>query len=280
MKAAIFVNLDKKDARRHLEAVKRYLTKKSVKVVVQKRDGEKLLNKLRDEELKSLDICLVLGGDGTVLSACRQVAPLKIPVLAIHLGGFGFLTEVEPKALKHLWQKLEQEEYILDRRMMLKVTIGSKKECYYALNDAVVTQGVFSRAAHFKIFVSSKHLAEYSADGILVATPTGSTAYNLSALGPLVHPSLSLFVLNPICAHTLYARPIVVSSKEKIAIQVEGKKMPFKLTLDGQEGVAIEAGDHVLLEKAPFTADLIRFQEDFFYRKLKEKLRWGGHLDA
>lgn len=274
MKVAIFVNEKKERAESALKKVVKILKKKGATVFVQRRDGDRLIREIAPSNLKKASFVLVLGGDGTVLSACRQVACYQLPVLAVHLGGFGFLTEVEPEDIGSACERVFASNYFIDRRMMLQVSFPKRRRKYCALNDAVVAQRVFSRLCRFRILVGERELTTYAADGVILATPTGSTAYNLSALGPLVHPELSLFVLNPICAHTLYSRPIVLSATETLCVEPIGRE-PLILTLDGQEAVSLRPAERLFISRAPFTADLIRFEGGFFYRKIREKLKIG-----
>ncbi len=227
------------------------------------------------------DVLVVFGGDGTILRAARQAAPRAIPILGVNLGGFGFLAEVNDTEVGEALIRLLEGDYRLDERMMLRAQVlrsGRAAREFLALNDIVVTKSGYARLVHLRTEVNGELLATYLADGLIASTPTGSTAYSLSAGGPIVHPDVDVIVLTPICAHTLNARAIVVSSTDVITVRAQPvgtSPSPSVLTVDGQEGHPLASGDEVRIECSPHRARLIRLGREGFYSLLRHKLVWG-----
>lgn len=245
------------------------------------------------------EMLVVFGGDGTILNAARQAARDGIPILGVNLGGFGFLAEVHDRAVDDALLRVLAGDYRVDERMMLQAQVcrgagdgrGSARAAgtapaargqervvreLLALNDVVVTKSGYARILRIRTEVNDDHLATHLADGLIVATPTGSTAYSLSAGGPILHPDLDAIVLTPICAHTLNARAVVLSANEAITIRVEPTGAPSVLTVDGQEGEPLEPDDIVRVARAPHRTRLVRLGRTGFYRLLRTKLSWGG----
>jgi len=233
------------------------------------------------------EMLVVFGGDGTILRAARQAAPDGIPILGVNLGGFGFLAEVHDRAVDDALLRVLGGDYRVDERMMLQAQVcrgaGDRRKGeervvreLLALNDVVVTKSGYARILRIRTEVNDDHLATHLADGLIVATPTGSTAYSLSAGGPILHPDLDAIVLTPICAHTLNARAVVLSGNEAITIRVEPTGAPSVLTVDGQEGEPLEPDDIVRVARAPCRTRLVRLGRTGFYRLLRTKLSWGG----
>ncbi len=226
-------------------------------------------------------VLVVLGGDGTILRAARAAAPHGLPILGVNLGGFGFLAEVGDRKVGEALIRLLEGDYQLDERMMLQAQVlrhGRPVKESLALNDFVVTKSGYARLLRLRTEVNGEHLATYLADGLIVATPTGSTAYSLSAGGPIVHPDVDVIVLTPISAHTLNARAVVVSGSDVIQIRVQpvgAPPPPAVLTVDGQEGFPLDPDDEVRVERSPHSARLIRLGRDGFYSRLRAKLSWG-----
>lgn len=234
--------------------------------------------------LGSADFAVVLGGDGTLLRASRIFAPVDIPMLPIRFGRFGFLTDIEPDDAVQAMDDYIGGRFHMHERMMLRITVhrnGSLVNTSDALNEAVVTKGPISRMLRLCTYVSGKYIATYDADGLIVATPNGSTAYSLSAGGPLVAPDLQVLIITPICPHTLNVRPLIVSSKQKVDVVVEsGAWDDMMLTVDGQLGVPLEPGDTVSIEKSEYVTKLISVNDITFYDKLQTRLRWGDRFDT
>jgi NAD+ kinase len=225
------------------------------------------------------DMLVVFGGDGTILHTARQAARDGIPILGVNLGGFGFLAEVQDRVVDDALLRVLAGDYRVDERMMLQAGVGRGERVvreHLALNDVVVTKSGYARLLRIRTDVNETHLATHRADGLIVATPTGSTAYSLSAGGPILHPDLDAIVLTPICAHTLNARAVVLSGTETITIRVEPTGAPSVLTVDGQEGQPLEPDDVVRVTRAACRARLVRLGRTGFYGLLRTKLSWGG----
>lgn len=225
---------------------------------------------------RNINIAITLGGDGTLLNVARELAPYGIPLLGINLGHLGFLTEIELADLYDDLQWLKRDEYFIDKRMMLEAAIIRQNmvtKKYLALNDVVVSKGSFARLIWLKIFSNDAYLDTYPTDGMIISTPTGSTAYSLSAGGPIINPSMELLLLNPICPHTLKNRPIVLSKDEIIKIQLTtADNSEAVLTVDGQQGFELMSGDEVIVKKAEFYTNLIKIKKRNFYDVLRKKL--------
>lgn len=231
------------------------------------------------EEIPALsDLLIVLGGDGTLLAAARLVGKRSVPILPVNLGGLGFLTSV---TLDDLYPVLEQaikgqarysERVMLESRVMRQ---GKPFHCARALNDAVLNKAALARIIDLELRVNGEFVTNYKADGLIVATPTGSTAYSLSAGGPIMYPIVSAFVITPICPHTLTNRPLVIPDNAKIEIGFAAGEAPIYLTLDGQVGVELHANDVVALSAAPERLRLVRPQEKTYFSVLRDKLKWG-----
>ncbi|MEN3187398.1 MAG: NAD(+)/NADH kinase [Atribacterota bacterium] len=232
-----------------------------------------------EERNEQPQMVFVLGGDGTFLSAVRHYAPLGIPLLGIDMGGLGFLAEVSVENMLEAAEKLLQGKYGVEERMMVQCEIVHQDgtvETDFALNDVVIYRGPFAQMIRLSTYVDNEFLASFPADGLIVATPTGSSAYSLSAGGPVVFPTLAVFIVTPICAHTLYARSIVVPPTSCVKVVLESLKEGTMVTLDGQRGYALSKGEHLKVYRASFAARFIKlFAERHFYTLLRNKLSWG-----
>ncbi len=236
---------------------------------------------LSDEGVVEADAVLVLGGDGTILATARLCAPHGTPMLPVHLGHFGFLTEVAPKDLAPALDDLLDGGYTTEERMMLwgeAVHEGQAQDqaSFLALNDIVIANGPLSRVLHLRMLVDGKYVTTYAADGVIMATPTGSTAYSLSAGGPLVHPSLQALLVTPICPHTLTARALLIPPDSEVTVVVERDPQDLvRVTVDGQLGFPLKPGDQIRVRRAAHPARLLMVGGADFYDKLQSKLRWG-----
>jgi NAD+ kinase len=224
---------------------------------------------------RTAEMVIVLGGDGTLIRAAQVAAPLGLPILGVNMGHLGFLTELESGELfEHLGPILEGA-YQVEERMMLTARAERQGEVVLetiALNDAVVSKGPRARLVHLDVAIGSTTVARYPADGVIVATPTGSTAYSLSAGGPVVSPTVDVLLVTPICPHTMNSRATVVSATEEIVIRVEGSAGEVGLSWDGSEPFALQEGDVVRVSKAPYHARLVRRPTYRFYDVLRQKL--------
>jgi NAD+ kinase len=241
-------------------------------------------NHASPENLTGVDLAISLGGDGTLLSCARMLAPLNVPILAVNMGDFGFITEVSKSELRDTWDKLLQGRLGVSERLMLSVEVqrqGSATASFLGLNEAVIGIKGISRMIRLKIFMSDTYMGRYRADGVIVATPTGSTAYSMAAGGPILHPEMEAFILTPICPFTLSNRPTVVPANEILRVEVEEpQKVEAVLTIDGQESFLLEPRDCILVRRAPFKARIVHTDRRSFYEVLRTKLNWAGEPNA
>lgn len=237
--------------------------------------GEKVV--ARDALGARIDLMIVFGGDGTLLSAARALGGHNVPILAVNLGGLGFLTSVTLDELYPLMEQVLTGEYRTSNRMMLDAEIRRKgtSEVQCALNDAVANKGEKARMLDFDVHVDGHHVGRYRADGIIVATPTGSTAYSLAAGGPIVDPSLDAFIITPICPHMLTNRPLVIPGSARIELDFTAASEPVYVTLDGQISLELEPTDRVQITKSEKRVALVRPPSKSYFQILRSKLRWG-----
>lgn len=223
------------------------------------------------------DLMIVLGGDGTLLAVARALQP-EVPILGVNLGSLGFLTEVNRGELYPSLVAVLDGRYEVEERTMLAIELhraGSERESYRALNDVVIAKSALARIIQLEVAISGRRVADYRADGLIVSTPTGSTAYNLSAGGPIVYPALPVMLLTPICPHTLSMRPLVVPDRSDVEITLNTAQEEVYLTLDGQEGRALEFRDRICVTAAESRVRLVKISGRTFYDALRDKLRWG-----
>lgn len=232
------------------------------------------------EELveKRPDFVIVLGGDGTLLSAARNVAPAGIPILGVNLGGLGFLTEVKQEEIRQTLQAIDVGKCDVTLRSMIHCQLRRGEQSlatYEALNDVVVHQGALARINDFDVRLDGKFVASYKADGVIIATPTGSTAYSLAAGGPILAPDVTGFVITPVAPHALTNRPLVVQDSASIELLPKVDHDSVLLTVDGQQGMSLSAGDVILCRKSEFKVKLLKLEERTFFDVLRTKLKWG-----
>ncbi|MGD0152145.1 MAG: NAD(+)/NADH kinase [Thermacetogeniaceae bacterium] len=230
------------------------------------------------DTIGTVDLIIVLGGDGTLLSTARRTAGLGIPILGVNMGHLGFITDMEMQDLFPSLDQLVRGDYLVEPRMMLDAEVrrdGRSVARFLALNDAVVTKGPLSRMITLEAYVGGEYLAAYRADGIIISTATGSTAYSLSAGGPIVSPELDLMIVTPICPHTLYARPFITADRHTIRIVLKSDPQDVMLTIDGQTGFSLCKDDQVLVGKAAAAANLVRLRGRPFFEIVRLKLREG-----
>jgi NAD+ kinase len=229
---------------------------------------------------ESYDLVVVLGGDGTLLSVARTLAG-KVPILGVNLGNLGFLTEISRGELYPALIQVLAGRFRTETRSLFDIDLkraGGEVDPlrYRVLNDAVITKSALARIIELTLRVDGHLVARFRADGLIISTPTGSTAYNLSAGGPILSPLLGVAVLTPICPHALSLRPIVVPDSGAIEVTLETPREEVYLTLDGQEGTSLGRGDTVSITRGKATVKLIKVSERTFYDNLRGKLRWGG----
>lgn len=227
-------------------------------------------------DLADIDILLVLGGDGTLLSAARTVAEYEVPILGVNVGHLGFLTELETDNIEKALNQVLDEDYSIEDRMFIegKVIRDHKVVANYrALNDIVITRGTFARIIQLSAYVDSQHVVDYQADGIIVATPTGSTAYSLSAGGPIVEPLLDCLIITPICPHTLASRSVIVRSDSVVNINIEANHKDVMLTIDGQIGFPLHSNDQLEVVDSDLKAKFVRLHGRNFFTILNNRLK-------
>ncbi|MDX9872083.1 MAG: NAD(+)/NADH kinase [Clostridia bacterium] len=239
--------------------------------------GEEMISSRLGEVV---DCVLTLGGDGTLLRAARLTSPHVVPILGINLGVLGFLTEVEIPELYDSLERFIQGEYYFDDRMMLEVSLkrgGRITHTFVGLNDIFV-KGPLARLVIVDVFVNDQYVTTYNGDGVIISSPTGSTAYSLSAGGPIVHPEVEVILITPICPHTLHARPLIIAAQKTVRIGVIKAPADSMMTIDGQQGLPVESGDEIIAARAPQYTRLVRIKPNNFFDILQEKLKTEGRI--
>ncbi|MCZ6660416.1 MAG: NAD(+)/NADH kinase [bacterium] len=231
-------------------------------------------NRLPDE----VAMIIVLGGDGTFLSVARLTEGRDVPLLGVNLGGLGFLTEVTQEQIFETLGEIFEGNYGVGERLLLQAHVHRDDERiaeYRALNDVVINKGALARIISLETYVNGAYVNTFAADGIIISTPTGSTAYNLAAGGPILSPELGAIIINPICPHTLTNRPLVLPEDVTVKVILKAEGEDVLLTLDGQVGFALRYDDVVEVRKAPQTVKLIEPPRRNYFQVLRTKLRWG-----
>ncbi|PJC37352.1 NAD(+) kinase [Candidatus Peregrinibacteria bacterium CG_4_9_14_0_2_um_filter_53_11] len=243
--------------------------------------GQKGFDKARI--LRSNELVIVLGGDGTLLKTAHHMGPKQPLILGVNMGTLGFMTALKPQKLIESLPKVFAGDFCLDERYLLRVTSyrdGKKFHTTPALNEAVINQGGFARLIDLTVSINQRKLATYKADGLIISSPTGSTGHSLSAGGPILHPKVDAFVLTPLCPVKLGARPIVIPDDRQITITLEtqwrAERKPIVLTVDGQITVNLKRGDLVRIRRSSRAFRMIRLAGHNYYRMLSKKLNWGG----
>lgn len=259
------------------------LTKRNIPFVVNETLGQSCDRPLKQVPLSECarqDLVMVLGGDGGILAAAREAAPLGTPILGVDLGSFGFLAAEDPDYLMVDLDNLLAGQFNIEKHVMLLVSFsGDEPAEVWALNDVVLSKNIHGRMIRIRTSVDGDHIATFPADGLIVSTATGSTAYNLSAGGPIVDSRMQAMVLTPICPHTLYSRPLVLPADVEVQLLAEADGKAYEtgvVLLDGQETMSLGRGQTVTIRRAPKDALLVRLGKSRFYERLREKLRWGA----
>ena len=232
----------------------------------------------RNEMSGQVDLIVVLGGDGTLLATARALNRKPVPLLAVNLGGLGFLTVITREELFATLELVLAGNLRSERRVQIEADIVRADEViasYLALNDAVLNKGAIARVLDFDVWIDNKFISTYKSDGLIVSTPTGSTAYSLAAGGPVIIPSVAAFIVTPICAHTLTNRPIVLPDSAIIEVAVKSQRESVYLTVDGQVGIALRSDDTVRIKKAASHVELIQSPHKSYFEILRQKLKWG-----
>lgn len=229
---------------------------------------------------REVQFVIVLGGDGTLLGAARRVGRYGVPILGVNLGGLGFLTEIPLRKLYPAVELMLEGQLEVETRLMLEAVVvrqGAETCRFLVLNDVVINKGPLARIIDLDVFINEQFLTTFRADGLIVSTPTGSTAYNLSAGGPILYPTMSSFILTPICPFTLTNRPILLPESHVVSITLSRRgEERVSLTFDGQVGFDLFQGDKVLIQKAKDKLKLIKSPDQSYFEILREKLMWGG----
>jgi len=264
-----------------------WLRSKNIEVYIEKEMGKVLSPILSESPWKSIErediptdveMIIVLGGDGTLLSVARQVWNKNIPILGVNLGGLGFLTEITLDELYSVLERVVRDDFEINEREVLNAGVirrGERIAEFIVLNDAVINKGALARIIDLETTINGEYLSTFRSDGLIISTPTGSTAYNLSAGGPIVYPSLHTIIITPICPHTLTIRPIIIPDDVKIRALLKSRNEEVLLTLDGQQGFTLEFEDVVEVEKAEGHILLIKSPYRHYFELLREKLKWG-----
>lgn len=280
-RVGLVVNYRKARGGRFLKILGEWFEQRGIRVVLPRciETGEPTYVCPTIEFSEDVDIIMSLGGDGTLLGVARQVAEKGTPILGVNLGQLGFLTDLEMPDLFPSLEKLLQGDYIIESRMMLAAEVqreGSIIAGFVALNDVVINKGPISRIIRLETYVGRDYLTTYRADGIIIASPTGSTAYSLSAGGPIVNPELEVMIVTPICPHTLYARPFILSDNQKIRVVMRSDAPEIMLTIDGQVGYPLQKNDCVVIHRADVHTNLVKVKKRSFSEVLRLKMREGN----
>ncbi len=281
MKLGIIGKKDKKEVFEITRDLCKWLEDRDIEYYLDQRLAQAISSEksaVKKDIPKLVDVVVVLGGDGTFLSVSRLLKDYETPILGVNLGGLGFLTEFTVDELFPIMEKIIKGDFETEKRGMItsKVVRENKQIGKYAvLNDLVINNGPVSRIVDLAIYIDGSHITTFKADGIIFSTPTGSTAYSLSAGGPIVYPTLPVIVITPICPHILTNRPLVVSSERDIRVKVLTDIQNTYLTLDGQIGITLYQDDEILLKSSDDFVNLIKSPFRDYFSILKTKLMWG-----
>lgn len=274
-----FPNIKKIAAKPVLDQIVRFFAAQKIPVLIPEKVAEIMgypeLAASRQQLAERITIALTLGGDGTLLTTTRELVPFGIPVCGINLGQLGFLTEIEVTELTPSLEKILHQQYTIEERQMLQAAVWRENQSVVsvsALNDVVVTKGGFSRLIRLKLFIDGHLTANYPADGLIVATATGSTGYSLSAGGPIVNPALPVTVITPICPHSLNTRSLIVSEREEVSIEPQATHEDIVLTVDGQNVYNLKSDDRIVVSRAPFQARFVKLCGNSYYDSLWDRL--------
>ena len=268
-------------AARESHRLREWFLKRGIAVYTEEMSASPILNQWFEEETKipeTVDWVIVLGGDGTLLGAARKVGRYGLPILGINLGGLGFLTEIPLKRLYKDIEKLLNGDIAFEARLMLETSIlrdGEEKCRFSVLNDVVINKGALARIIDLDVSIDKHFLTTFRSDGLIISSPTGSTAYNLSAGGPILYPELEALILTPICPFGLTHRPIILPETSVIDIVVGKQSEEVILTFDGQVGFDLMSNDRVIVSKSDKKLKLIKFSDQDYFDILRTKLKWG-----
>lgn len=270
-------------ARVEAEKLENWLKARGVAVFKECMNSQGTMNGCSDEASlipKDVNWVVVLGGDGTLLGAARRVVKYGVPILGVNLGSLGFLTEIPLKRLYPALDMMLEGRLEVEGRLMLETKVvreGEEMGCFLVLNDVVINKGALARILDLDVHINDQFLTTFRADGLIVSTPTGSTAYNLSAGGPILYPAMSNFILTPICPFTLTNRPIILPDSDTVYISMgKASEEKVSLTFDGQVGFDLIYGDRVMIYKSEKRLKLVKSPYQTYFEILRAKLMWGG----
>ena len=269
------------EAKRKADELEHWLRSKKIDIVSKENLPPKrgVADKDKFTAPPDLFCVFVLGGDGTFLSAVRWIGDQNIPILGVKFGEVGFLAETVEDNLVSAAESVLNNQFLTESRMRLLVKVTRKEKelvCETVLNDIVINKGALARLAHIETYINDHYLTTYSADGLIVATPTGSTAYSLAAGGPVIHPAVPAILMTPICPFTLTNRPLIIPDSACIKIKLEKKSSDIMLTFDGQAGLEINEEHTIIIQKSLYPVKMITLPDQHYFDVLKAKLRWSG----
>ncbi len=278
-------------SRLHLEkhektfhSIVKYLKKEKKEVYLEERVSSMMKMKNYKKFIPGeteVDLVVVMGGDGTILRIVNQMKDVDTKFFGINMGHLGFLSEIPPVQIGKTLGRIFGGHYSIDKRMMLSVVVERDKKKikkFHSLNEVSITQGTLSRLLSLKAKVGNKKLANYKADGLIVSTPTGSTAYSLSAGGPIVHPNVKALIITPICPHSFTHKPIVIPDDKKVDITVASDYTQMNLTIDGQQSMQLKHKDAIHIKRGGY-AEFIRLPNENYFQTLRQKLGWGSKIE-
>ncbi len=279
MRIAVFPNVDKPNAGAVLDRIFRFFSERDVQLMLPMDEARFFrcaeTYGVENIEQAPADMALSLGGDGTLLGVCHRYGRNEVPVCGVNIGTLGFMADIELDELEDRLEKILVGGYYIEQRLLLAGFVksnGRERFLGNAINDVVVTKGGMARMLRLGLSINETHLMDYKADGIIVASPTGSTAYSLSAGGPIMHPTIQALLVTPICAHTFNMRPLVVNEHDVIHIHIAAVHQDILVTFDGQESFHLLPGDEVVVRKARQSARIVKFEDQDYYRILRTKL--------
>ena len=281
-KVGIIANIAKEKSPEYTAALREWMLKRGLEVYLEEGIAAKIgcLPGVEKEKLRALvDLLVVFGGDGTILRTARLASKRDVPIVGINLGGFGYLTEVNLSEMFAALELILAGNFQIEKRMMLDVEIQGGEEPFRegtVLNDVVINRGNLSRIVELETTVDGRYLTTFKADGLIIATPTGSTAYSLAAGGPIIFPELNSILINPICPHTLTNRPVILPESAVIRVTLCTLEQGATVTLDGQVSFTVKYGDSVTIRKSRYITTLISSPHRGYLEILRTKLGWGG----
>lgn len=275
---AVFPNEQKTESHFILDRILSFFSNKDVRVILAENTAcffDRAEYGVSNIEHEPADLALSIGGDGTLLGVCRRYSHSPVPVCGINIGTLGFMADIETNELEMKLQKILDGAYYIEHRLLLSGSIVSaqgERFLGHAINDIVVTKGGVARMLRLDLSISNTHLMECKADGIIVSTPTGSTAYSLSAGGPIMNPNVRALLVTPICAHTFNFRPFVIGENESVLIQIAAVQQDIIVTFDGQESYRLLSDESIKVQKSDAQANIVKFEDKNYYQLLKTKL--------